>query len=572
MKRLKVAVSWRLLPVLGVALFGAALILVPLLATLWLSFIADSPGQGEYTAENYVKVLSDPFGYRVLANTVRLAVGSTLIAMAIGAPLAWAVARTDLPLKHFLTLMMGVILIVPGFIQGIGWAVMLSPTIGLINLLFTQALGFAAPPFNVYTLAGMTLVQGLDLVPPAFFMLLPVLMGMDASFEEAAYLSGASKTRTFLRINLPLALPAIVASSIYVLVLASTLFEVPVILGFPERIFVFSTLIYLLITSHVGLPLYGLAGAYGSVIMLASLLMTSQYARVMQKGRKYATIMGKGRRAKLLALGRWRTLTLALALAYLGLALGLPLLTLIYFSLLPFFQVPSLQALKAMTFKHYLSLVDQSGADPFINTGLLIALVPFAVVFLAIPISWIVVRSRLPGRFVLDNIAFLPFAVPRIVIAVAILYLGLMTRQLVPIYGTILIIALAHVVMFMSFATRTLNGAIIQIHPDLEEAGRTSGASLVRVLRRVTVPLLKPAVFFAWFWVMLLSLREVTVAVMLSSPDNIVLPVLIFTRWQAARSHEAAAAAVVFVLIACVLLLALRHRIRQVTPTATIQG
>jgi iron(III) transport system permease protein len=192
------------------------------------------------------------------------------------------------------------------------------------------------------------------------------------------------------------------------------------------------------------------------------------------------------------------------------------------------------------------------------------------VVFLAIPTSWVVVRSQIRGRFVIDNIAFLPFAVPRIVIAVAILYLGLLTRQLIPIYGTILIIAIAHVVMFMSFATRTLNGAMIQIQPDLEEAGRTSGASLTRVIRRVTVPLLKPAVFFAWFWVLLLSFREVTVAVMLSSYDNIVLPVLIFARWQAGRSHEAAAAAVVFVLLACVLLLLLRRRVQQVSPTSSI--
>ena len=568
MKYFTAAISWRSLPVLGLALFASFLVLIPLLATIWLSFVSGSPGDRHYTLENYATVLSDPFGYRVLVNTVILAVGSTLIAIAIGAPLTWAVARTDLPLKHFITLMMGVILIVPGFIQGIGWAVMLSPTIGLINLLWTQVLGFSAPLFNIYTLGGMTVVQGLDLVPPAFFMLLPAFMGMDASFEEAAYLSGASKTRTFIRINLPLALPAIMASSIYVLVLASTLFEVPVVLGFPERIFVFSTLIYLLITPHVGLPLYGLAGAYGSLIMLVSLLMTTGYARVMQKGRKYATITGKGRRAKILSLGKWRLPAAVGALLYLGLALGLPLLTLIYFSLLPFFQVPSLQAMKAMTLKNYLVLVDQSGVDPFINTGLLIALVPLAVVFLAIPISWVVVRSRIRGRFVIDNIAFLPFAVPRIVIAVAILYLGLLTRQLIPIYGTILIIALAHIVMFMSFATRALNGSMIQIQPDLEEAGRTSGASLARVIRRVTVPLLKPAVFFAWFWVLLLSFREVTVAVMLSSSDNIVLPVLIFARWQAGRSHEAAAAAVVFVLLACVLLLALRRRIQQVSPTA----
>jgi iron(III) transport system permease protein len=557
--------SWRLAPVLGVALIGTVIVLVPLVATGWISLLVGAPGLGTYTLQNYETVLTDPFGLRVLGNTLVLAVGSTLLALAIGAPLAWAVARTDLPMKHLISLMMGMVLVVPGFIQGMGWAVMLSPNIGMINRFFTQTLGFERPPFNIYSLGGMTFVQGLELVPPAFFILLPVLMAMDASFEEAAYLSGASKARTFFRVNMPLALPAIVASSIYVLVLASTLFEVPAILGFPNRVFVFSTMIYLFISSQSDLPAYGLAAAYGSVIVVFSILMTTQYARVLKRSRQFATITGKGRRARILSLGRWRGLAVGLMLLYLGLAIGLPLVTLLYFSLLPFFQMPSLQAVQSFTLKNYFDLMDRTGPTPFINTGLLVMIVPIAVVLLAIPVSWIVVRSRVPGRFVMDNVAFLPVAVPRIVIGVAILYLGLLGRQLVPIYGTIFIIAAAHIVIFMSFATRTLNGAMTQIHTDLEEAGRVSGASLTRVLSRVTVPLLKPALFFAWFWVLLLSFREVTVAVILSSTDSVVLPSLIWIRWNGARPHEAAAAAVVLVLIALALLLLLRRRMEQLS-------
>src|SRR5262249_30173649 len=149
----------------------------------------------------------------------------------------------------------------------------------------------------------------------------------------------------------------------------------------------------------------------------------------------------------------------------------------IYFSLLPFFQLPSVQTLQSFTLKNYLNLLDIAGPTPFLNTGLLIAIVPVTVVLLATPMSWIIVRSRLPWRFAIDAIAFLPVAVPRMVIAVAILYLALFTRPIVPLYGTIFIIAVAHVVIFMSFATRTLNGAMIQIHPELEEAGLLSGAS-----------------------------------------------------------------------------------------------
>jgi iron(III) transport system permease protein len=189
------------------------------------------------------------------------------------------------------------------------------------------------------------------------------------------------------------------------------------------------------------------------------------------------------------------------------------------------------------------------------------------VLVIASAISWIVVRSRMRARFVIDNIAFLPIAVPRIVLAVEILYLALLLRNLLPIYGSIFVIAIAHIVAFMSFATRTLNGAILQIHTDLEEAGRLSGASLSTVLRRITAPLLKPALFAAWFWVMLLSFREVTMAVMLTSADSVVLPVQIWNMWNTALPHQAAAAAVILALVALVLMISMRRFIQRLfTP------
>ncbi len=555
-----------LFPVLSVALVGVLLILVPLLATGWISFMVGVPGLGEYTLNNYQQVLFDPFGHRVILNTLIFALGSAAIALTLGAPLAWAVARTDLPFRHTIGLLIGMILIIPGFMQGMGWALMLSPNIGMVNRFLMEVMGLEEAPFNIYSLGGMIFAQGLNIVPPAFFMLLPALMGMDASLEEAAYLSGASKVRTFFRINLPLAAPALVAAAIFVFVLAFALFEVPAVLGFPDRIFVFSTMLYFLVyLQEGGLPEYGLAAAYGSIVVIVSLLMAAYYSTLLKRGRKYATITGKGRRAKILELGKWRPLALALVLLYFVLALMLPLVVLAYYSFLPFFQLPSMEALSTLTMKNYVNVFGRQGSTPFINTGILVTLVPIAVVLIAIPISWIVVRSRLRGRFVMDNIAFLPIAVPRIVLAVSLLYLALLARHFVPIYGTIFLIAAAHFILFMSFATRTLNAAMMQIHTDLEDAARVSGASIVRVLKRVTAPLLKPALFATWFWVMLLSFREVTVAVMLSSADSIVLPAQIWVLWNRALPHEAAAAAIILALIALVVMLLCRRLIQRLS-------
>ncbi len=562
-------VSSALFPVLGVALVGIVLILVPLLATGWISFMVGVPGLGEYTLNNYQQVLLDPFGHRVILNTLIFALGSSAIALAVGAPLAWTVARTDLPFRHTIGLLIGMILVIPGFMQGMGWALMLSPNIGMVNRFLMDLMGFEEAPFNIYSLGGMIFAQGLNIVPPAFFMLLPALMGMDASLEEAAYLSGASKVRTFFRINLPLAAPALVAAAIFVFVLAFALFEVPAVLGFPDGIFVFSTMLYFLVyLQEGGLPEYGLAAAYGSIVVIISLLMVAYYSAILKRGRKYATITGKGRRAKILELGKWRPLVLSFVLLYFTLALVLPLVVLIYYSFIPFFQMPSAEVLSKLTMDNYINVFGRQGPTPFINTGILITLVPIVVVLIAIPISWIVVRSRIRSRFIMDNIAFLPIAVPRIVLAVSLLYLALLARHFISLYGTIFLIAAAHIIVFMSFATRTLNAAMMQIHPDLEDAARVSGVSIVRVLKRVTAPLLKPALFATWFWVMLLSFREVTVAVMLSSADSIVLPAQIWVLWNRALPHEAAAAAVILAIIALVIMLLLRRLIHRLSTPA----
>lgn len=554
------------MPVLSVALAGVLLIVLPLLATAWISITVGIPGQGEYSLNNYMRVLTDSFGYRAILNTLMFALACTAMALILAVSLAWAVARTDLPFRHGITMMLGMILVIPGFLQAMGWVFLLSPNIGILNQLLMGLFGLEEAPFNIYTLAGMTFVEGLGLVPPAYFMVLPAFVGMDASLEEAAYLSGASKLRTFYRVDLSLAAPALVAAAIYIFVLAFAVFEVPVVLGLPERIFVFSTMLYLFVHfQESGLPEYGLAAAYGSVVMIASLLMAAYYTRLIKEGRKYATITGKGRRGTVLKLGKWRALVTTLISMYFLLALGLPLLVLLYYSLIPYFQLPSLEILSSLTLQNYINVYTRQGLRPFMNTAILVILVPMAVIFIAMAVSWIVVRSRLRVRLVLDDLAFLPIAVPRIVLAVSMLYLALWFRSFLPIYGTIFLIAGAHIIAFLSFATRTLNAAIIQIHTDLEDAGRTSGASLVRVLRRITAPLLKPALLACWFWILLLSFREVTMAVMLSSADSVVLPVQIWNLWNRALYHEAAAAAVMLAGIALVLMFMTRRLFQRLS-------
>jgi iron(III) transport system permease protein len=557
-------------PIAAVAAVGATLILLPLLTTLWISLTAGVSGAGGYTLDNFNRVVSDKFGHQAMLNTLVFGLGSTALAIVLGAPMAWAVARTDLPAKRELALVMGMVLVIPGFIQGIGWAQLLSPTIGIVNRVAMDMFNLTDAPMNVYTLPGMTFVQALNLAPEAFFILLPLLVAMDSSLEEASFMSGVGKIRTMFWIDLPLVLPGISAAFLYLFVLSAALFEIPAVLGFPTQTFVFSTLVYLIVYAPASLPNYGLAAAYGVVVVIAGLALLTVYGRIIRRGRAYASVTGKGRRAGVQRLGKWRYVAFGLVLVYVTLAIGLPVLVLVYSSLLTFFQVPSWDVLKLMSFQNYATVMSFAGTGPILNTAVLTLVVPILVLLVGVPISWVVVRSRMRARYVLDAIAFLPVAIPRVVIAVAILYLALQIRSFVPIYGTLAIIVLAHVIMFLSFATRTLNSALLQIHPELEEAAFVSGASRTTVVTRITAPLLRPVLFFTWFWVLLLTYREVTVAVLLSSPGNVLLPTLVWNRWNAGKLEEAAAASVVLVVIALALMILLRGQVKRIAQVAEV--
>lgn len=554
-----------LLPIAAVGVAATCLVATPLLATVWIGLQEGVPGSGLYSLAAYEHVLTDEFGRRALWNAVILGITATFLTMLLALPLAWLVARTDLPFKRLVILMTALVLVIPGFIQGMGWILVLSPRIGIANQLIALVTGSDTPFFDIYTLPGIIFVQTLNLVPPAFFMLVSVLAAMDASFEEAAYLSGVSKLRTLIRINLPLALPAIAAATIYVLVLAVSLFEIPAVLGIPNRVFVFSTMIYVLTNTGSGVPDYALAAAYGSLLMVFSVLLAMQYSRLLRNSRRFATVGGKGLRARVLRLGRWRWIAAGGVALYILLAVGLPFAMLVWVSLTPFFQAPSIEAVSTLTLRNYANVLDQRRLEPFLNTAVVIVLVPIAALLMSVPISWLVVRSKITGRSVMDAVAFLPHAVPRVVLAVSFLYLGLVLRPVVPLYGTIGLIVVAQVIMYVGFATRSLNGALTQLHPELEEAARINGASAVRTLFKVTLPLVKSTIFFSWLWVMLLAFREATVSLMLTSVDNLVLPVVIWNRWNDGKLNEAGAAAVVLTVLATALLVLARRGLRGMT-------
>ena len=540
---------------LFILLTVALLVGVPLVTVFFISLKTGLPGQpGALTLANFKAVLLAPGTRAILWNTLLFASGTMLVTLSIAVPLVWLLNKTDLPGKGFFYLLMTVSVLIPTFLRAIAWILLTSPRIGLPGLL-----GFERLDFNLYNLPGMSFVQGISFVPASFFMISAAYRAMDPALEEAAYTSGISKLMTFLRIIVPLTLPAIAAAFIYYFITALSVFEAPAILGLPNGIFVLSSAIFEAVEARGGLPKYGQAGALGILILVIGLSASFFYVRIIRQTQKYAVVTGRGYKPRLVALGKLKPLALAFVVLYFCLELLLPFLIFLWASFLTYLRVPSWEALSKLTWINYSNIFDYGGTEPFINTLILISAAPLLTVALSIPVSWIVVRSRFAYRGTLDTLVFLSHSVPNIVLGVTLLYLFLIARNSIAIYGTLFALIIANIINSLAYATRTINSSMIQIHRELEEAARVSGVSGFITVAKVTIPLIAGAVFNSWIWVVLLTYREVTMALVLGSPENRVVSTVIWSLWSEGRVPQVSALGVVMMGTFFVLVLSLRH-------------
>jgi iron(III) transport system permease protein len=549
---------------LAAALVGAAVLASVAVASLlgvilWLSFVKGTPGDPHlaYTLAHYRDIFLDPFTYRVIANTAAFSAITLAVSLVVALPMAWLVERTDMPGKRAIFTLLTMALLIPGFSVALGWVFLLSPRIGLINLALQSLFGLSAAPFNISTLPGMGIVEGLSLTPVTFIMTAVVIRSIDPSLEAAASIGGANLWQVLRRVTLPLAWPGILAASIYVFTIGFAAFDVPAILGLTNRIFTFSTYVYLEVNPSDGLPDYGGVAALSVFMVALAVLFSWWYARVQAAAPRYSVVTGKAYRPRLIELGRYRFVAIAFVASYFVLSELLPVLTLAWSAGLPYLRPPSAGALASFGLGNFRALPRDMIWNGLRNTLALMTLVPTITVALSLCVSWVVLRSRLRFRAVFDFFAFLPHTVPTIVFSVAAWLLALFVlRRFVPIYGTVSILVIVYVVAMLSYGSRMTNGALIQIHRELEESARMSGAALGGILRRVLVPLAAPAMMYAWIWIALLSYRELTLPVVLSTSDNAPLSVVVWSLVLSSSYGQASAVAVsMLVLMVPVLVL-----------------
>lgn len=530
-----------------VCVVTAYLVVPPLFSVIQtsLSTTTLTGALGEFTLRHYRDVLS---GFRFAAplmNTLYFALGSAFLATFLGGAIAWLVTRTDTPLRGLGYFTAFASFGTPFILYTIGWLLLLGKS-GPVNAWLRHLLDLPGPLFNVYSLAGMVLVEAFLWSPLVFLMLAASFRAMDPALEDASAACGANGLQTMMRVSLRLMLPAIFSVVLLVFIRAFESFEIPALVGLPGDVRVLTTAIFL--DAHRMPPRYGTAGAFSVLLMLLVAAALYCYSRVTREAAKFHTVTGKGYRPSLIRVGRWRYVTGGLIALYSFCLLALPFLIILWASLLPFYSHPSLEALSRLTLRNYETVIKYPKLFDAVRNSMLLGLGSATFVMgLTTLASWILVRTRLKARWLLDLLTTLPLVFPGIVMGLAILRFYLTVP--IPIYSTLWILLVAYVARYIPYGIRYTHAGLLQLHRELEEAAYSSGASWLDCFRRITLPLLTPSFLGGWVFVFLISAKELSMSILLAGPRTPVVSVTIFELWENAQIGELAAFGVVWTLI-----------------------
>ena len=547
---------WQYLPPSIIVLFTLALILVPLAALVYFSFRSGTPWEpGELTLDNYINAYTDPQTYSIFFNTAVLATFSTAISVCIAVFFAYLTERTDLPFRNLAWGLMLIPMAMPGLLFAVSWTFLLSPQIGIFNVWIREisswfGLIISTGPFNIYGGMGyMIFLEGLRGVTTAFLIIVGGVRAMDPSLEEAARASGASNLTTQFRVTFPLLAPIILAATIYSFMTHLESLEIPIIIGLPAKVFVFPSYIFFT-TQRYTPPEYGLSSALSAAFLILSILLVFWYRRVVGQSGRHATVTGKGYRPRIIYLGKWRSFFFSIFVIYFLLSIGAPAVSLIWSSLLPIPMAPSLELIEDLSFQHYIEVFnDPDILDASWNTILVAVGAGTLTMVLSLTMAWVIVRNKVKGGGILDGIAFVPQAIPGIVIGVAFIYLfSQPPMSHLNLFGTLTIIVLGLTVSYLAFGSRTMNGALSQIHVELEEAGTTSGAKWRTVMRKIVLPLMLPAFISGWIWVATHALRNFSIPLLLTSHENKVISVIMWHSWDDGYPGQTAAIGVCLII------------------------
>ena len=519
----------------------------PLVFLLWETFTSDSGP----TLDGFRRAFSTYGIVDLTVQTLTFTVASTVISVVLGTFLAWYTERSDLPFKSLIFIMGLIPLIVPGLLYAIAWILLLSPGTGVLAGPINALL--RGDVVTIYSMWGMSMVQGFDNAPLAFLLMVAAFRSMDPSLEESAHVNGASPWNIFRRITLPLARPGLIAAFLVVGVRAIEGFEIPTLIGTPAGIEVFTSRIWQVVNASPSD--FQQAGAYSIVLLLITGALVYSQGRYLSGGKRFATVSGKGfRPGRLRILGVGRPVFTGIAILYMLVSFVAPIGILLYASTQPYYASPSLSALSRITIDPYLYVFSGTKTSTALINSVVLAVGAATVVTAICAVAaWVIVRHAARGGWILDNLTFVPFVFPGIVLGVALLVFYV--RVPLPIFGTLWVLLIAYVTRFIPYGMRYAVTAMIKISVELEQAAEVSGARWGNVFRRITLPLLMPGLMAGWIYVAIVSLRELSSSILLYSPGNEVSAIVIFEMWSDGQITELAAFGIIILALSAALVL-----------------
>ncbi|MCG6905362.1 MAG: iron ABC transporter permease [Desulfobacteraceae bacterium] len=495
----------------------------PVIMLIFGSFSKGLGAFGTFTLEKYIQAYTDPAFAEVIVNTVIFVLGSSLVATALALFLSYLNNRTDIPFKFLFKIISLIPMMIPHILFSVSWVLLLNPSNGMINLFLKQVLSLDAAPLNIYSLWGMILVEGLLDLPIAYLIIAPAMASFDVALEESSKVSGASNLRTLLRVTLPVLRPAILAAFILGVIRSLASFAVPSVIGMPGRITVLATHIYNSIARGFAAD-FGKAAAVGMSVLATSITLILVYRHLTAESEKFVTISSRGYRPTVIQLKGAR-LPMFLAVGLLSAVLiVLPVLVLLYSSMVPYTMVPSPRAFSMMSWKHWADVLHDPISLLSLKNSLFLGVVGATLgVVLSIFVAYVIVKVKTRGASILESLSFLSFSFPGIVIGVGFMWFFVQT----PLYATLWALLIGYIATYLPYGIRPMASAFIQIHSHLEESSLVCGAGNWTTMRRIVIPLLVPGIVSGWILMATMFLRELTLSVVLSRPGTEVLAVQI---------------------------------------------
>jgi iron(III) transport system permease protein len=541
----------------GVAAIAAVLVLYPVFFLLQAALDVGDPQVRPPTAygfDNFSGIFQYP---QILLNTLTVSVAATVMALVFGFVMAWILTRTNVPGRHLFEQLMSVPYYLTPLLGALAWSLLGSPESGFVNQIW-RALGGNGHLIDINTAYGIAWVMALFEGSVAFVMIAAVMKSMDPALEEASQIIGASRTRTMLRVTLPLVVPGVLGAAIFVFAEMLGSFAAALVLGLPSRYYVITTAIYQLVQQYP--PKIQIAAAMGVSLFAVMFFMLFLYRRIVMAG-SYVTITGKAFRPRVANVGPLRYVLLGICLLYLFAAVGLPLATLLYASLQKI--AVAFPAAENWTLENFRVAVTMNAVRSALANSLLLGFgtATIGVVLMGL-LAWLIYRSRLPGSGLIEYVVMFPQAVPRLVFAFGLMWAWVVFP--IPIYGTLWLLLIAYLTVFLPLGVRTIAGVMLQIDKSLEECAQMCGAPWAFRTRTVTIPLLVPGLVAAWLLLFIASVRELGASILLMGPHSKVITPSIVESWFGTSSELTSALALIqtlVVAIAMIVLVAVTRRV-----------